>query len=178
MNRSAKSTLPVPIVYFTSWSLPPQEKKKLWVVFDSGAGYQGRSIDSERLQGPDLTNSLIGVLLRFGLEPIELMADVKSMFHQVRVSKQDIDFLCFLWWPEGHIKQDPGDHHMLVHIFGAVLSPSCANFALRWTAEDNPHCRQQVTDTIIKKIVCGWLSHICAHSSGSCAADIRPCWTV
>ena len=42
------------------------------------------------------------------------MADIRSMFYQVRVSKSDIDFLRFLWWRDGDIEQDPVDHRMLV----------------------------------------------------------------
>lgn len=125
------------------------KKNTLRVVFDCGAVYQGRSLNSELLQGPDLTNSLIGVLLRFRREPIALMADIRSMFHQVRVSKSDIDFLRFLWWTDGNIEQDPIDYRMLVHLFGAASSPSCASFALRRTAEDNLHMRSQVTNTIM-----------------------------
>lgn len=54
------------------------------MVFDCGATYQGRSLNSELLQGADLTNTIIGVLLRFRLEPVDLIADIKSMFHQAR----------------------------------------------------------------------------------------------
>ena len=68
------------------------------MVFDCGVMYQGTSLNSELLQGPDLTNSLVGVLPRFRREPVVLMADIRSMFHKVRVSKSDIEFLCFLWW--------------------------------------------------------------------------------
>ena len=76
------------------------------------------------------------------------MADIRSMF-QVRVSKSDIDFLRFIWWRDGDIEQDPIDHRMLVHLFGAVSSPTCASFALRRTAEDNQHARTHVTNTIM-----------------------------
>ncbi|XP_063072324.1 uncharacterized protein LOC134462993 [Engraulis encrasicolus] len=65
------------------------------------------------------------------------MTDIQTMFHQVRVSKEHIDYLRFLWWPNGDTSQPPVEHRMLVHLFGAVSSPSCANFALRQTAEDN-----------------------------------------
>ncbi|XP_063049984.1 uncharacterized protein LOC134444684 [Engraulis encrasicolus] len=41
------------------------------------------SLNTELLQGPDLTNTLLGVIMRFRKEPIGIMADVKSMFHQV-----------------------------------------------------------------------------------------------
>ena len=132
-----------------TWYIPHHgvyhpKKNTLRVVYDCGAVYQGTSLNSELLQGPDLTNSLVGVLLRFRREPVALMADIRSMFHQVRVSKPVIDFLRFIWWRDGHIEQDPIDHRMLVHLFGAVSSPSCASFALRRTAEDNQHARTQV----------------------------------
>ena len=59
---------------------------------------QGVSLNDKVHQGPDLTNSLVGVLQRFRQEQIALMADVEGMFHQVRVSEQDRDALRFLWW--------------------------------------------------------------------------------
>lgn len=48
------------------------------------------------MQGPDLTNSLIDVLLRFRQESIALMADIEGMFHQVRVPMADRRLLRFL----------------------------------------------------------------------------------
>ncbi|KAK0131909.1 hypothetical protein N1851_033296 [Merluccius polli] len=87
------------------WYLPHHgvyhpKKKKLRVVFDCAASYQGLSLNTELLQGPDLTNSLIGVILRFRKEPVGIMSDIKSMFHQVRVAKSDVNCLRFLWWPQ------------------------------------------------------------------------------
>ncbi|XP_038565592.1 uncharacterized protein LOC119896177 [Micropterus salmoides] len=57
-------------------------KGKLRVVFDCGCTYKGISLNSQLLQGPDFTNTLIGVLLRFREEPIAVMADINAMFHQ------------------------------------------------------------------------------------------------
>ncbi|KAL0150572.1 hypothetical protein M9458_054165 [Cirrhinus mrigala] len=91
----------------------------------------------ELLQGPDLTNTLIGVLLRFRQGPVAFMSDIKGMFHQVRVAKEDVNFLRFLCWPNGNINTELAEYRMLVHIFGAVSSPSCATFALLKTADDN-----------------------------------------
>lgn len=53
------------------------------------------------------------------------------------MAEEHVDFLRFLWWPEGNLEQDLVEHRMTVHLFGAVSSPSCACFALRKTAEDN-----------------------------------------
>lgn len=124
-------------------------KKKLRVVFDCGATFHGTSLNGELLQGPDLTNKLIGVMLRFRLNPIALMTDIEGMFHQVRVAREDVDFLRFLWWPNGDIAEECVEHRMLVHIFGAVSSPSCATFALLMTAEDNKDkYPAEVVDTV------------------------------
>ncbi|XP_052431710.1 uncharacterized protein LOC127972320 [Carassius gibelio] len=94
------------------------------------------SLNSQLLQGPNLTNTLIGVLTRFREEPIAMMADVESMFYQVRVPEEDADLLRFLWWPEGNLNAPIEEFRMMVHLFGATSSPSCASYALKRTAED------------------------------------------
>lgn len=121
----------------------PRKDGKLWyiphhgVVFDCTSSFQGTSLNSELLQGPDLTNTLLGVLLRFRQEPVAVMGDIEGMFHQVRIPKDDVDFLRFLWWPDGDTKQSLAVYRMTVHLFGAVSSQSCANFAVKRTADDN-----------------------------------------
>ncbi|XDV54607.1 hypothetical protein PO909_022856, partial [Leuciscus waleckii] len=127
------------------WYLPHHgvyhpKKKKLRVVYDCGATFQGTSLNSQLFQGPDLTNLLVGVLTRFRKEPVVLMADIEAMFHQVRVPAEDSDLLRFLWWPDGDCSQELVEYRMMVHLFGATSSPSCACFALRKCAEDNQKC--------------------------------------
>ncbi|KAK0131615.1 hypothetical protein N1851_033674 [Merluccius polli] len=113
------------------------KKGTLRVVFDCEAGYRGKSLNKELLQGPYLTSTLLGVLTRFRQEPVALMTDVKAMFHQVNVAQKDRDFLRFLWWPDGDVSQELVEYRMAVHLFGAVSSPSCACHALRKIAEDH-----------------------------------------
>lgn len=115
----------------------PKKPEKVRIVFDCSAQYKNSSLNKSLLQGPDLTNSLIGVLLRFRQEEVAFMADVESMFHQVRVPEKERDFLRFLWWPEGNLEADLEEYRLNVHLFGAVSSPSCANYALKRTADDN-----------------------------------------
>ncbi|XP_074649052.1 uncharacterized protein LOC141904366 [Tubulanus polymorphus] len=125
------------------WYLPhhpvwhPRKPDKLRVVFDCSAKYQGRSLNDMLYQGPDLTNSLIGVLSRFRQEHVAFIGDIESMFHQVNVEERDRNALRFLWWPDHDIEQPPIDHRMKVHIFGAASSPSVCNYALHRTADDN-----------------------------------------
>lgn len=83
-------------------------KKTICVVFDCASSYKGTSLNKVLLQGPDLANSLICVLLRFHQEPVAIMADIEGMFHQVRVKEEDRNLLRFLWWPGWRHKQRSG----------------------------------------------------------------------
>ena len=124
------------------WYLPhhgvfhPRKPGKIRIVFDCSALYEGISLNNILLQGPNLTNDLVGVLLKFRQNSVVIIGDIESMFHQVKVSPQDCDCLRFLWWPNGHLSEKPETYRMLVHLFGATSSPCCANLALRQTAKD------------------------------------------
>ncbi|XP_070549403.1 uncharacterized protein [Ptychodera flava] len=77
------------------------------------------------------------------------MADIEAMFHQVQVKEEDSDCLRFYWWPDGNIESPPRVYKMMVHLFGAVSSPSCTNTALHKMADDNSHLfDNEVVDTI------------------------------
>ena len=89
------------------------------------------------MQGPDLTNSLVGVLTRFREDPVAFMGDVEAMFYQVTVPPYQYDYLRFLRWPDGNFEAKLQEYRMVVHLFGVASSPSVANFALKQTARDN-----------------------------------------
>jgi len=125
------------------WYLPhhgvthPLKPEKLRVVYDCAAKYRQTSLNDQLFQGPNLTNSLVGVLTRFREKPIAVVADIEAMYHQVLVHPKDQDALRFLWWPNDDLSMQPEEYKMCVHLFGATSSPSCASFSLRKTAEDN-----------------------------------------
>ena len=104
---------------------------KLRVVFDCSAKFQGKSLNDHLLTGPDLVNSLFGVLCRFRHHPIAIMCDIEQMFHQFHVAVADRDYLRFLWWENGDTSREIREYRMNVHLFGASSSPGCANFALK-----------------------------------------------
>ena len=112
------------------------KKKKIRVVFDCSAQYGGVSLNQQLLQGPDLINDLVGILLRFREEPVAFVADIKGMFHQFYVTEQHRNLLRFLWWKEGDPKKELVEYRMKVHLFGATNSPGCANFGLKRAADD------------------------------------------
>ena len=83
------------------------------MVYDCSARFKGTSLNDQLLQGPDLTNTLVGVLTRFRQEQVALIVDVEAMFYQVRVSPTDYDVLRFLWWPEGNLDQELEEYRMV-----------------------------------------------------------------
>lgn len=123
-----------------TWYLPhhgvyhPHKPEKIRVVFDCSAQYEAQSLKQHLLQGPDLTNTLIGVLCRFRKERVAFTCDIESMFCQARVNEEHRDYL--LWWPDGDTSKQPEDYRMKVHLFGATSSPGCSNLALKTTAKD------------------------------------------
>ncbi len=70
-----------------TWYLPlfgvyhPRKPDKIRGVFNSSVEFQGLSLNSVLLSGPNFTNNLIGVLLRFRREKIAVMSDVQQMFY-------------------------------------------------------------------------------------------------
>ena len=112
--------------------LNPNKPDKLRVVFDCACPFQGRSLNDRVRQGPDLVNSLYAVLLRFRLHTYALQADVRAMYHQVRVPEADRDALRFLWYRDGkliHLR-------MTSHLFGGVWCSAVSTYALRRTVTD------------------------------------------
>ena len=127
------------------WYIPhhcvthPRKPGKVRVVFNCPVNFKGYNLNQHLLQEPDLNNMLLGVLLRWRKNEVAIVADIELMFYQVRVDPKDCDMLRYLWWPAGDITKEPVHYRMLVHVFGATSSPSCATYALRRTASDNQH---------------------------------------
>ncbi|KAL7883475.1 hypothetical protein SRHO_G00011330 [Serrasalmus rhombeus] len=151
-------------------------KKKIRVVFDCASSFQGVSLNGELLQGPDLTNTLIGALMTFLEEPVAIVADIESMFYQVKVPEGDTDLLRFLWWPDGNLNAHLEEFRMTVHIFGATSSPSCASYALRRTAEDRRSiAAPEAVETVLHNIyVDDCLKSVCSEEQAiALVKDLR-----
>ena len=130
------------------WYLPhhgvsSESKPKVRVVFDCAAQHSGICLNNQALQGPDLVNKLLGVLLRFRQYRYAIMSDVESMYLQVRVPERDRNALRFLWF-EG---ESIAHYRMTSHLFGGVWCAASSTYALRQTTVDFP-TSYLVKDTI------------------------------
>ena len=83
---------------FIQWEVKKKKTDKIRVVFDAAAKNKGQSLNLSLFTGPDLLNSLIGVLLRFRNNNTAIVADVEAMFHQVRLKLSDVIHYDFYGW--------------------------------------------------------------------------------
>ncbi|XP_071830918.1 uncharacterized protein [Apostichopus japonicus] len=86
------------------------------------------------MQGPDMINKLLPVLLRFRQHSIAVQADIEAMYNQVRIPARDRDALRFLWYINGKLRY----LRMTSHLFGGVWCAASSAYALRRTITDLP----------------------------------------
>jgi hypothetical protein len=123
------------------WYLPvfpvthPQ-KQKVRLVFDSSAKYKEVSLNSELLQGPDITNRLKGVLLKFRRSPIGFCADIEGMFHNFLLTPEHKNFTRFYWFSKNDPLNKLTEFRATRHVFGNTSSPALANIGLRFAIDN------------------------------------------
>ncbi|XP_068210594.1 uncharacterized protein [Palaemon carinicauda] len=123
------------------WYLPlfgvyhPKKPDQIRGVFDSSAKCNGVLLNSVLLTGPNLTNDLLGVLIRFRKEMVAVTADIQHMFHCSLVREDHRNYLRFLWHKDNDIDNDLVEYRMRVHVFGNSTSSAVATLGLRKTAQ-------------------------------------------
>ena len=100
-------------------------QSKLRVVFACAARFNNTSLNEQLLEGPDFTNNLVGVLIRFRPDQYAFTCDIKSMFHQINVSPFDSNYLRFLWWPNHDLNCTPVDYHL------GMTVPKCCRLCVK-----------------------------------------------
>ena len=105
-----------------------------------------RCLNDELLQGPDLTNLLVGVLILFPKGQVAFMGDIEAMFHQVYIPESQRSFMQFLWWPVGDVYRGVEDYEMCVHSFVATSSGGCANSSLRHQKTESDNLVQKLQE--------------------------------
>ncbi len=139
-----------------TWYLPhhpvlnAKKPDKLRIVFDCAAQHKGVSLNETAMQGPDLTNSLLGVLIRFRQDKIAIASDICEAFMQLVVPDNQRDMLSFLWWPDGDTTSRPERYHVTRHVFGSVWAPSCCGYAIKRVADEFGDEFSEITRKAVK----------------------------
>ncbi|CAK1596115.1 unnamed protein product [Parnassius mnemosyne] len=123
-----------------TWYLPhfdvhnPMKPEKFRIVHDAAAKTKGMALNDFLLTGPDLLQSLPGVMMRFRRHNVAVSADIAEMFMQIKVRPEDRDALRYLWRGDRR-NEAPQQYRMTSIIFGAASSPCTAIFAKNWNAK-------------------------------------------
>ncbi|XP_063386208.1 uncharacterized protein LOC134672238 [Cydia fagiglandana] len=138
------------------WYLPhfgvtnPNKPGKFRLVFDCAATYEGVSLNNNLLSGPDLMNSLLGVLIKFRSGEIAFTADIADMFMRVKIREADQGAQLFLWRGQDR-SSEPGIYVMNSMIFGATCSPTSAIYVLNKNAEEFARTHTAAVEAIKNK---------------------------
>lgn len=127
------------------------KQSKPRIVYDGAAKFNGHSLNDMLMSGPDLTEPLLEVLMRFRRDQIAFAADIKEMFLQVLVPPDQQDCLRILWFEEHNLQGDIVEYRFTRWPFGLNCSPFAATFAKNKTAQDNVvKVSAQAVDTILR----------------------------
>ena len=100
----------------------PNKPSKVRRFANAASKIRGQSLITNLLTGPDLLNSLLGVLMRFRENPIAVLADIEGVFMQIDINQNDQSAPRFLCITDNEIQQ----YQFTRLIFDATCSPSCA----------------------------------------------------
>ena len=97
-----------PVFYLSHHEIlkPDSESTPCRIVFDSSATFKGHVLNNYWTKGPDLLNNLLGILIQFSENNLAMTADIKKMYHVVKISGQDQHMHRFLW-RDMDISRDP-----------------------------------------------------------------------
>ena len=116
---------------------------KVRIVYDASAKVSRNvnSLNDCLHRGPNLLPSLCGIILRFRMGAVAVIADIEKAFLQLSIQPQDRDVTRFLWYKD-HTKPAEIDGNLQVFRFcrvpfGVISSPFLLEASVRF------HLRQQ-----------------------------------
>ncbi|KAL7304764.1 hypothetical protein TKK_0002995 [Trichogramma kaykai] len=137
------------------WYLPcfgvrnPNKPGKVRLVFDVAAKSSGVCFNDLLNKGPDLINSLIGVLMRFRRYAIAFKGDMRDMFLKVKVREHDWNAQRFLW--RGRDRgSEPKEFVMTSLLFGGKSSPCEAIFVKNKNARELSTKYPEAAESIVR----------------------------
>ena len=137
------------------WYLPmfsvfhPKQPESIRVVFDASAKYYDISLNSVLLQGLDMMNSLLGIILRFRQERIAITMDVQHMFYNFKVPNDQHCYLRFIWHKGNNFYQPLVDYQMTRQAFGKISSQAVANYGICQAVQDADNDVQKLVNQIV-----------------------------
>ena len=108
-----------------------KETTKLRVVFDASCSSNGPSLNDCLYSGPNLISKIFDILLRFRINPIATLSDIKQAFLNIEIDRDHQDFLRFLWYRDLDNCSEVEAYRFLRLVFGLTSSPFILNATIR-----------------------------------------------
>lgn len=125
---------PVHYIHHHEVLKPGSSSTPVRIVFNSSATYMGQKLNDFWAKGPDVLNSLMGVLFRFRRDNVAMAGDISKMYHAVKLSKMDEHTHRFVW-RDLDTNRPPDQYALTTVTFGDRPSGTIATLALRHTVE-------------------------------------------
>ena len=127
-----------------------RQTTKLRIVFAASAKNAGPSLNDCLYKGPCLVPLLYDILVRFRINNVAIVADIKQAFLQVIVAEEDRDYLRFLWW------KNPFDENpeIIKYRFNRVIfGATCSQFLLNGVVKVLVEKYNEVDPEFVDKIL-------------------------
>ena len=119
---------------------------KVRIVYDASvkASKDVKSLNECLYQGPITFPNMCNILLRFGVYPIAILADIEKAFLQIGVQEHDRDMTRFLWYTDP-TKPEKIEGNLSIYRFcrvpfGIVCSPFLLEGTLRFHLKREGSC--------------------------------------
>ena len=132
---------------------PQKPTTKVRVVYDASA----KSIEAHKslneclYRGPVMINDLCGILIRFRLHTIALVADIEKAFHQLGLQKNQRDVTRFLWLKDSKVPSVDNDNIQEYRFCRVPFSVISSPFLLGATIESHLESYNTVLSNSLKR---------------------------
>lgn len=136
------------------WYLPhfvifnPNKPNKFRIVSDAAAIFEGVSLNSLLMKGPDLNQPLLKLLFNFRIGKFGVCGDIKEMFNQIKIRKEDQHCQRFLW-RHGDSKKPLETFIMTSMLFGTACSPCSAQYVKNKNAKEHMETHREAAEAIL-----------------------------
>ncbi|XP_066925606.1 uncharacterized protein [Clytia hemisphaerica] len=133
---------------------------KIRPVFDASCSVNGVSLNDCLYPGPNLLAKIFDILLRFRMNKIGILADIKQAFLNISIHPDHRDFLRFLWRDPSSSDREIVVYRFLRVVFGLTSSPFLLNGTIRqhmskYLESDKAFVEQFLSDLYVDDITTG-----------------------
>lgn len=124
------------------------ESTKIRPVFDASLkGKNEISLNDCLPSGPNLIESIPGLLIKFRLKGIGVVSDLRQAFLQIFIAEHDKKYFKFLWWSDPDKQNIKCYRHNRI-IFGAIISPFILNWIIGYHLENTTMFSEEVAENV------------------------------